>query len=95
MFRVDDNDALKCGDYSVAAENMGGIDVYNGDGARIAPAGTTFSSVLSGSGGYDYVLWVGAKACANANTLAYAAPCSYDQYDESPFINDSIQKLGA
>ena len=84
MFRIDDNDALKCGDYSVAAANMGGIDVYDGDGVRIAPAGTTDSSVLSGSGGYDgydYVLWVGAKACANANTLAYAAPCSYDQYD--------------
>jgi len=72
------------GDYTTAQSNMKGCDVYTSAGERIAPDGTEDASWLAGSGGwenYDYILWVGSKACSDSGTIAYAAPASYDQYD--------------
>ena len=89
-FMWDEADAVKIGgpngDYTTAQSNLKGCDIYGSDGTRVDPAapGQTLGSFVAGSGGwenYDYILWVGSKACSSSSTIAYAAPASYDQYD--------------
>ena len=89
----------KCASIDSDAQETCGSDYGAVDPADLGPikyypssSSSPGTEVPAGSGGYentDLIIYVTAKACSSATTLAYAGSCRYDQYDRptAGFVN--------